>query len=200
MRSFVKVGLLYFYCGGTNTVVEYFKWNRVGKPGLDYVTTLYVVVVLERGTMKKISYLLLLLTIALVLGALGCNGEGDGPVPTATPTEEGIYPRILQCAVYWETDCHELGFGIENNTSEAITIEKIEFYEQNGNIYQSIPNDQIIEIWETGEVEPGHDFVGTLKLTTALTDEELKGWQVKFYCIDSDEQPFNVVGTLRIYT
>ena len=147
--------------------------------------------------MKKLALLLTpLLILALTLGAIGCNGEASGPIPTATPTTEAIFPCILQCAVYWEKDCHELGFGIENNSSDTITIDKIEFYDQTGNLDQIIPQDQIVEIWETGEVKQGDSFVGTIKLVVPLQDEELEGWQVKFHCIDSDAQPFTVIGTL----
>ena len=62
------------------------------------------------------------------------------------------------------------------------------------NIFNTISTEDIERIWETGDVESGGSFSGSLSFQLPPSSDAVKDWSIKFYCIDAEGSEFTVIG------
>lgn len=89
---------------------------------------------------------------------------------------------------------HQLGFDLFNGSTQRIKVIRVEFFDRSGATTHTISEGRIAEIWETGDVEPGKSFSGSLSFRIPYSTEEIEGWQVKWYCLDAQGVNFIAVG------
>lgn len=111
-----------------------------------------------------------------------------------TKTTKELLSATLYPAITIGSRVHELGFNLFNGSSQMITVSRAEFSDKNGNITHTISAADITRIWQTGDVETGGSFSGSISFGIPPTTEEIEGWQVKWYCLDANGVQFTVKG------
>ena len=111
-----------------------------------------------------------------------------------TKTTKELLSTSLYSAITIGSRVHELGFNLFNGSSQTITVTRAEFFDKDGNITHTISATDITRIWQTGEVEAGKSFSGSISFGVQPTTEEIEGWQVKWYCLDANGVQFTVKG------
>ncbi|GAI58405.1 unnamed protein product, partial [marine sediment metagenome] len=111
-----------------------------------------------------------------------------------TKTTKELLSTSLYSAITIGSRVHELGFNLFNGSSQTITVSRAEFSDKNGNITHTISAADITRIWQTGDVETGEPFSGSISFGIPPTTEEIEGWQVKWYCLDANGVQFTVKG------
>lgn len=119
------------------------------------------------------------------------------PTPTSTPTTEEIFANSFWAAVTIGEYVHRLGFELFNGSTEAITIREIEFYNRDGDIEYRISEEDIAEIWGSGEVAPSAYFSGSYDFTIQPLKDDVKEWEAKWHCVRADGQDFVVPGAFE---
>lgn len=119
------------------------------------------------------------------------------PTPTSTPTTEEIFANSLWAAVTIGEYVHRLGFELFNGSTETITIKKVEFYNRDGHIEYLISEEDIVEIWGSGEVAPSDYFSGSYDFTIQPLKDDVKQWEAEWHCVRADGQDFVVVGAFK---
>lgn len=117
--------------------------------------------------------------------------------PTSTPTAEEVFSNSFWAAVTIGEHVHRLGFELFNGSTEAITIREIEFCNPEGDPEYRIFEEDIAEIWGSGEVAPSDYFNGSYDFTIQPLLSEVEEWEAKWYCIRADGQDFVVVGAFE---
>jgi len=87
---------------------------------------------------------------------------------------------------------YQLGYNLSNNSPQAITVTKVEFFDENGNIQHTISQSTLQEASHKGQLLPGRTFNWSLSFQIPHSTEEIEKWQIKWCCLDSDGDMFVV--------
>ena len=90
---------------------------------------------------------------------------------------------------------HQVGYFLTNNSPQAITVTKVEFFDKNGDIQHTVSESALQETLHKGYLSAGNTFNWNVSFQIPYSTAEVKEWQAKWYCRDSNGSPFTVTGS-----
>lgn len=118
--------------------------------------------------------------------------SGDSTFTTKTVKE--LLSSFMYSAMTIGNAVHQLGYGLTNDSSQTITVTKVEFFDKNGSIKHTVSESTIQGTSHKGQLLSENTFNWSVSFRTPYFTEEIEGWQAKWYCSDAHGVKFTVIG------
>ena len=90
---------------------------------------------------------------------------------------------------------YQLGYNLSNNSSQTITVTKVEFFDGNGNVKYTVSQSTLQGTSHKGQLLSGNTFNWSVSFQIPYSTEEIEGWQVKWYCLDAHGEVVPIIRT-----
>jgi hypothetical protein len=109
-----------------------------------------------------------------------------------TKTTEGCISLILYAGMIIGGRVHQLSFSLFNGSSQAITVTKVEVFDEHDDVTFTMSKSDISDTWGDGEVDSGKSVSASISFGIQPSTSEVEDWQVKWYCSDAQGDKFTV--------
>lgn len=162
-----------------------------------------------RGRSKLFPILLIAAVVAIAaiatVAAMGGLSPGGSPTPSPTPTPtstalpaaEDVFPNKFYPVMVVGDYVYEIGFELYNGSYNTVTIREVEFRDLHGKVQHAVTEEDIADMWGSGEVASGELFppvASGIAFDTPRLESEVREWYADWYCIRIDGQDFVVQG------
>jgi hypothetical protein len=120
----------------------------------------------------------------------------SAPPPTPTvilPSEQSI-TAYMYASITIGGFVNQIGYALSNESSQPITVIKVEFLDQSGNIKTSTSEETIQAAPHKGVLQSGMSFNWSKSFQTPYPKTEVEQWIVKWYCRNMNASPFIIIG------
>jgi hypothetical protein len=114
------------------------------------------------------------------------------PIPVFVPANADSCSGILYASMILGGRVNNLAYQLYNGASEAITINKVEFYSGEGTLEHSMSDADIITEWGSNQVSAHGSFPGSLSFGIQPTEEDVATWYIVWSCTSESGNPFNI--------